>query len=796
MSQTPSTPPTPPTPNPSEPGRPPARFTGITVSAPATEAGGLAAVTSTLRHLRDAGLGPVAGMAALRRMNQTDGFDCPGCAWPDPDEKRSFLAEYCENGAKAFAEEATTRRADAAFWARHSIEELRGWSDHELGRSGRLTEPLVRRPGDTHYRPVGWDEALALAAGELARIHRTPDRAVFYTSGRTSNEAAFLYQLLVRRFGTNNLPDCSNMCHESSGLGLSETIGIGKGTVTLRDVETARLIIVMGQNPGTNHPRMLTALQAAKRAGAVIVAVNPLPEAGLIAFRHPQHVRDMLGGATRLADLWVRVRIGGDIAFLKGVMRELDEMERRAPATVFDRGFLELRTEGLDAFLADLRRHDWADLEAESGVDRATMRRVAELVAERPELVVTWAMGLTQHRHGVANVREIVNLLLLRGAIGRPGAGACPVRGHSNVQGDRTVGICERPPAALLEGLERTFGFTPPRDHGMDTVAAIEAMERGEVDVFLAMGGNWLSATPDTDRVAAGLARCRLTVHVSTKPNRSHLVPGGTSLILPALGRSERDRQAGGEQFVSVENSMGIVHMSRGDRDPASEHLRSEPWIMAHLAAAMQQAGALPPVDRAGPLGEGPLDWAGLAEDYARIRHLVEATIPGFGDYDRRVREPGGFELPNGPRERIFDAVGGRAKFTRNAVPRFEQADGELRMMTIRSHDQFNTTIYGLDDRYRGIRGERRVVFMHEADMAERGLRAESEVDIESHFGGRVRRVAGWLAIPYDIPRGCCATYFPEANPLVPLEDHAEGSRTPASKLVMVRVRAAGGGAT
>ncbi len=812
----PSTPPrTPPDPSASPPAsspgdasphaasaRPPARFADLTVSSPKRVAGGLPAVASTLRHLRDAGHGPVEGIAALRRMNQTDGFDCPGCAWPDPDEKRSFLAEYCENGAKAFAEEATRRRADAAFWARHSIEALRGWTDHELGRAGRLVEPLVRRPGDDRYRPIDWDAALDLVAEELARVRTTPERAVFYTSGRTSNEAAFAYQLLVRRFGTNNLPDCSNMCHESSGVGLAETIGSGKGTVRLRDVETAELIIVMGQNPGTNHPRMLTALQAAKRNGAVIVAVNPLPEAGLVAFRHPQHVRDLVGGATRLADEWIRVRIGGDIAFLKGVMRHLDEMERRAPATIFDRGFLELRTEGLDAFLADLRRHELADLEAESGIDRAAMERVARLVAERPRTIVTWAMGLTQHRHGVANVREIVNLLLLRGAIGRPGAGACPVRGHSNVQGDRTVGITERPTRALRDGLERTFGFAPPRDPGLDTVGAIAAMERGEVDVFTSMGGNWLSATPDTDRVAAGLARCRLTVHVSTKPNRSHLVPGATSLILPALGRSERDEQAAGEQLVSVENSMGIVHASRGDRDPASAELRSEPWIVARLAAAMERAGALPPIE---PPADGPaaaaiaagattadgrLDWTRLAGDYARIRHLIEATIPGFADYDRRVREPGGFELPNPPRDGDFDAVGGRARFTLNAVPRFEQADDQLRMMTIRAHDQFNTTIYGMDDRYRGVRGERRVVFMHEADLAERGLAPEAVVDLESEFAGRTRRVERWIAIPYDVPWGCCATYFPEANPLIPLEDVAEGSRTPASKLVMVRVRA------
>ncbi|MFK7960898.1 MAG: FdhF/YdeP family oxidoreductase [Phycisphaerales bacterium] len=762
------------------PGRVPSTPADLTISAPATEAGGLGAVRSTFRHMKNAGYGPVAAAGALRRMNQHAGFDCPGCAWPDPDEKRSFLAEYCENGAKALAEEATVSRADAAFFAGHSIPTLRGWTDHELGRAGRLVEPLVREPGGDHYVSITWEDALGRIAEALAACD-APDDAAFYTSGRTSNEAAFLYQLMVRRFGTNNLPDCSNMCHESSGVGLGETIGIGKGTVSLADVESADVLLVMGQNPGTNHPRMLTALQAAKARGATIVAVNPLPEAGLMAFRHPQRPTDLVGRAPQLADIWLPVRIGGDIALLKGIMLELDRIDG-----AFDHAFIDARTDGVDAMLADLRRHEMGDLERESGIPRADMRRVAELITARPGLIVCWAMGLTQHRHGVENVQEIVNLLLLRGAIGKPGAGACPVRGHSNVQGDRTMGIVERPPAWLVEGVRREFGFDVPAAHGLDTVGTIAAMEAGRLGVFVAMGGNFLSAAPDTDRVASGLARCGLTVHVSTKLNRSHLIPGETSIILPCLGRSETDVQNGPRgsvaQLVTVENSMSVVHTSQGDRTPASEHLRSEPWIVAHLAAAMERAEAMPPIDG--------LDWATLANDYDAIRDRIARTVPGFTDFNVRVRQRGGFVLPNGPREGTFDAVGGRARFTVNPVPAIDDPPDTLRMMTIRSHDQFNTTIYGLEDRYRGVTGDRRIVFMHAADMVERGLAERDAVDVRSIFGGVERLVRNFRVVGYEIPRGCCATYFPEANPLVPLEHHAPRSRTPASKLVHVRVTA------
>jgi len=760
-----------------EAARGPARLTGLTREDPPAKAAGVKAVLVALEHMKREGYGPFEATRALQRMNQKSGFDCPGCAWPDPDDRRSAIAEYCENGAKAFAEEATKERCDPAFFARHSVEELARRSDFELSRAGRLTHPMVLRPGATHYAPIEWDEAFRLVADEL-RALATPDEALFYTSGRTSNEAAFLYQLFARQFGTNNLPDCSNMCHESSGVALSETVGIGKGSVTLEDVETAELIVVMGQNPGTNHPRMLTALKHAKANGARIVAVNPLREVGLQRFSHPQSPKDLLTGGVGLTDLYLQVRIGGDVAFLKAALKTLAAREEAAPGMVFDAEFIAEHTEGLGALLEDLGRHDLDDLLAECGLTRDEVEAFCDLVVARPKMIVTWAMGLTQHRNGVDNIREIVNLLLLRGAIGKPGAGTCPVRGHSNVQGDRTMGIWERPKPEFLDALAREFGFEPPRAHGHSVVHAIEAMRDGEARVFFAMGGNFLSATPDTDVTAAALRRCSLTAHVSTKLNRSHLVHGRTALILPCLARSERDVQPGGDQFVTVENSMGIVHASQGERPPASEHLLSEPMIVARLAEAVLG-------DRTGTA------WRDLAGDYDGIRDAIERTIPGFERYNERVRRPGGFALPNGARERRFATDSGKARFTVNPVPRIESPEGALRLMTIRTHDQFNTTIYGLDDRYRGLRGERRVVMMHADDMAERGLEPETLVDIEGRGDAAGRTARGFLAVPYDVPRGCAATYFPEANVLVPLGARADRSHTPASKLVLVSIRTA-----
>jgi molybdopterin-dependent oxidoreductase alpha subunit len=753
--------------------QPPEELTGGEIKEAKTVAGGLPAVWVATKHVaREMGI--LRGTRTLLRVNQKDGFDCPGCAWPDPEGERSH-AEFCENGAKAVAEEATTRRVTPDFFRDWSVADLSRKSDYWLGKQGRITHPVVLRRGATHYEPLSWDEAFKLIAEELNAL-ASPDEAAFYTSGRTSNEAAFLYQLFVRQFGTNNLPDCSNMCHESSGHALTETIGVGKGTVTLEDFLLAEAIFVVGQNPGTNHPRMLTSLQAAKRRGCRIVHVNPLPETGLSRFKHPQHPLDLVGGGTRLTDLFLQVRVNGDVPLLKGIMKEVLEAEEMRPGDVLDWKFIHERTHGFEEFARALRDARWDELVEGSGVPREQMRAAARVFIESKRTIVCWAMGLTQHKNAVANIGEIVNLLLLRGQIGKPGAGACPVRGHSNVQGDRTMGIWERPTDAFLDALARELDFEPPRRHGLDTVETIKAMHERRVKVFFAVGGNFLSATPDTEFTAEALRRCRLTAHVSTKLNRAHLVTGEQALILPCLGRTETDVQGSGEQFVSVENSMGVVHASRGSLEPASPHLLSEPVIVARLA-------------RATLCGKGGVEWERLAEDYDRVRDLIERVVPGFDDYNRRVREPGGFCLPNSARDGVFKTSTDRAHFTVNELPRNELAHGQLLMMTVRSHDQFNTTIYGLDDRYRGVEGERRVVFMNTEDIASQGLSAGQVVDLFSHFEGEERRARRFIVVPYQIPRRCAATYFPEANVLVPIRSVADKSNTPASKSVVITVR-------
>jgi molybdopterin-dependent oxidoreductase alpha subunit len=753
--------------------QPPEEFTGGGFEGASDTSGGLAAVWSSLKHIaREAGL--VRGTRTLLKVNQKDGFDCPGCAWPDPDGERAH-AEFCENGAKAVAEEATTRRVGPDFFREWSVADLSQKSDFWLGKQGRLTHPVVLRRGATHYEEIDWDEAFKLIAGELNALD-SPDEAAFYTSGRTSNEAAFLYQLFVRQFGTNNLPDCSNMCHESSGRALTETIGVGKGTVTLQDFDLADLIIVIGQNPGTNHPRMLSTLRAAKRRGCKIVHVNPLPEAGLARFKHPQHPADLLGGGTELTDLFLQVRVNGDVALLKGLMKGVLEEETRSPGEVLNRKFIEEKTHGFEEFARALDGAGWDELIEQSGVTREQMKEAAQIYVKSERVIVCWAMGLTQHKNAVANIQEIVNLLLLRGNMGRPGAGACPVRGHSNVQGDRTMGIWERPADTFLDALAREFDFEPPRRHGLDTVETIKAMHERKVKIFFALGGNFLSATPDTELTAEALRRSRLTAHVSTKLNRSHLVTGEQALILPCLGRTERDRQRSGEQFVSVENSMGVVHSSRGSLEPASPELLSEPVIVARLARET--------------LGKrSALDWGWLVEDYDRVRDLIERVIPGFENYNARVREPGGFYLPNLAREGVFKTSTDRANFTVHELPRHDLAPGQLLMMTVRSHDQFNTTIYGLDDRYRGVHNERRVVFLNPEDIAEQNLSAGQVVDLHSHFEGEERTARRFLVVPYPVPRRCAATYFPEANVLVPLRSVADKSNTPASKSVRITVR-------
>jgi molybdopterin-dependent oxidoreductase alpha subunit len=729
------------------------------IERPAKVAGGVPAVMSSTRYLlRETHLG--VGLKVLANVNQEKGFDCPSCAWPDP-EHRSVV-EFCENGARAVLDEATKKRVGPEFFARHSVTELLAQPDVWLNAQGRITHPMLLDPEDDHYRPVSWDDAFALIAEELQALD-SPDQAAFYTSGRTSNEAAFLYQLFVRHFGTNNLPDCSNMCHESSGRGMSEVIGVGKGTVRLEDFTKADVIVSIGQNPGTNHPRMLSTLREAKLAGATIIAINPLREAGLLAFQHPQKLADLAGGVS-LADLYLQVKIGGDIALLKAIMKLVIE------AGAEDRAFIDKHTDGYEAFVADLKQHSLESLIAASGISEEQVRITARVISNSKAMIMCWAMGLTQHQHAVANIQEVVNLLLLRGMLGKPGAGACPVRGHSNVQGDRSMGIVERPPVWARAMGER-FGFESPAHHGLDVVGTIQSMRDGALRVFFALGGNFLSATPDTELTAWALRRCRLTAHVSTKLNRAHLVTGRRALILPCLGRTEKD----GAGFVSVEDSMSAVHASHGQIEPASDMLLSEPAIVARLARA-----TLGPSSR--------VDWEGLAQNYDNIRQLISETIPGFQDFNQRIREPRGFYLPNSARTLDFKALGGLAHFTRIPLPRIELEPGQLILMTIRSHDQFNTTVYDVNDRYRGIHGHRHVLLMNSADLAARGLKAGDKVIITSHFRGEKRRAAGFTVTEYDIPRGCAAAYFPEANSLVPLEQYAEKSRTPASKSVIISV--------
>lgn len=755
--------------------QPPEAFTGLTLSKPAHNAAGLTGLLVAVQHSTRY-MKPGAAIKTMFKLNQKGGIDCPGCAWPDPDDDRSALGEYCENGVKAIAEEASRKRIGRDFFAKHSVYELSQRSDFELGKEGRLTEPMVLREGASHYEPITWEAAFALLAKELNAL-ASPDEALFYTSGRTSNEAAFLYQLFARVFGTNNLPDCSNMCHESSGVGLSETLGIGKGSVTLEDFDEAEVVIIMGQNPGTNHPRMMTALERCKKRGGKIIAINPLPEAGLIAFTDPKQPLKWLSGGTKLADLFLQVTINGDVSLLKAIMYLLQKAELEAPGTVFDLDFIQSHTEGYEALSRHLAQQDFEKLVAQSGVPEAQIREAADLLKSKTRIIICWAMGLTQHENGVENVREIVNLLLLKGSIGKPGTGTCPVRGHSNVQGDRTMGIWEAPKPEFLDRLKTVFGFEPPGHHGYAVVDAIQAMHRGDAKVFFAMGGNFLSATPDTEFTAQALRNCRLTAHVSTKLNRSHLVHGQQALILPCLGRTDKDMQAGGEQFVSTENSMGVVQSSQGVLPPCSAQLLSEPAIVARLATAT--------------LGDrSSIDWAKLVHNYDQIREAIEQVVPGFENYNARVRQPGGFYLPNGARERSFSTPSGKALFTINETPDLQVEAGIYSMMTIRSHDQFNTTIYGLDDRYRGIHHERRVVLMNAQDMARDGFAAGQVVNLIGKHKGQERVAHKFIIVAYDIPRGCVATYFPEGNVLVPVDAYARGSKTPVSKRVLICIEA------
>ena len=741
----------------------------------AKAAGGIPAIAAAVKSISSE-MGLVRGVRTLLKINQVGGIDCPGCAWPEPDRERSHF-EFCENGAKHVADEATRKRIAPEFFQEWSVAELLEQSDQWLGAQGRLTHPMLLHRDATHYEPIGWDDAFELIAAELNSLNY-PDQAIFYTSGRTSNEAAFLYQLFVRQFGTNNLPDCSNMCHESSGSALNETIGVGKGTVTLEDFDHADAIFVIGQNPGTNHPRMLSSLERAKRNGCRLVHINPLPEVGMTRFKHPQHVLGLIGSGTVLADLFLQVRINGDVALLKGMMKAVLALEEQRPGEVLDHDFIRNYTNGFEEFVSALSAVSWTDIVAQAGVARDEIEKSAQIFAESERTIFCWAMGLTQHRNAVANIQEIVNLMLLRGQVGKPGAGLCPVRGHSNVQGDRTVGIWERPSAAFLDKLGEVFNFEPPRNHGFDTVRAIHAMHEGQGKVFFALGGNFLSATPDTDFTAAALRRCRLTAHVSTKLNRSHLITGDRALILPCLGRTEIDVQSTGPQFVSTENSMGVVQISRGSLKPASPELLSEPQIVARLARATLEHRTT-------------VDWEDLANNYDKIRDAIERVVPGFDNYNTRLHNPGGFYLPNAARKRVFNTASGKAQFTVHQLPELKLGPDQFLMMTIRSHDQFNTSIYSSNDRYRGISDGRRVVFLNPKDIAAAGLRARQVVDLVSHFEGEERIARRFEVVPYDIPQRCAATYFPEANVLVPVRSVAEKSNTPASKSVVISIRPA-----
>ena len=751
--------------------QPPEKLTGIKLTPIPKTASGFKAIKTTFKHIsKEVGL--VKGIQLLSKMNQKDGFDCPGCAWPDPDEKRAFLAEYCENGAKAIAEEATKNRISPLFFATHKVSELALLSDYEIGKKGRITHPVILKEGSDNYEEISWNEAFSLIAKELNALG-SPDEAVFYTSGRTSNEAAFLYQLFVRQFGTNNLPDCSNMCHESSGAALSETLGIGKGSVTLTDFNHTDLVIVIGQNPGTNHPRMLTALKDTKKHGGKIITINPLPEVGLLEFKDPQNPIKWLSG-DKLTDVFLQIKINEDVALLKAIMLLLFEKEKTNPGSI-DFDFIREKTAGYDNFIADLNTHSIDELIERTGIKKALVIEAVDLIATRKKIIICWAMGLTQHKNAVDNIREIVNLLLLKGSIGKQGAGTCPVRGHSNVQGDRTMGIWEKPPDVFLDSLEKEFNFNAPRNHGYDVVDAIEAMHNNKAKIFFGMGGNFISATPDTEFTAEAMRKCSLTVQVSTKLNRSHLIHGKTALILPCLGRSEKDFQKSGEQFVSVENLMGVVHQSRGTLQPLSEKLMSETSIVAHLAQTTLQNSDVP--------------WHSLVDNYDFIRDKIEATIPGFQNYNQRVRQPGGFYLPNNAREGDFSPThSGKANFTTNKVSDITLAEDQFIMMTIRTHDQYNTTIYGLNDRYRGVLNERRVIFMNPEDMKEMGLRELEKVDLISHYKGEKRLAEKFLALPYSIPKKSTATYFPEANVLVALQNKAEISNTPASKTIIISI--------
>jgi molybdopterin-dependent oxidoreductase alpha subunit len=752
----------------------PEEFTGIKLTEPKKVAAGFDAVISSAKHVF-AEMDVKRGLQALAQLNQKEGYDCPGCAWPDPDDERSAIAEYCENGAKAIAEEATTKKLTNEFFENNSIFELAKLDDYSIGKKGRVAQPMYLPKNGTHYIPIQWEDAFSLIAKHLKGLS-SPDEAVFYTSGRTSNEAAFLYQLFVRQFGTNNLPDCSNMCHESSGVALNETVGIGKGSVTLDDFYKAEVILILGQNPGTNHPRMLSALQKAKENGCKIISINPLPETGLLGFNNPQKVKGILGLKSQLTDIFLQVKINGDMALLKAIVKLLLIEEENNPGAVIDHSFIANNTVGYEDYCKNLKKYSVDQLAEACGISLSQIKDTVELLKNKNKIIACWAMGLTQHKNAVDSIKEIVNLLLLKGSIGKPGAGTCPVRGHSNVQGDRTMGIYEKPSQLFLDNIEKSFGFKPPQNHGLDVVDSIHAMHQKKATVFIAMGGNFLSATPDTTYTAQALRNCKLTVQISTKLNRSHLITGEEALILPTFGRSDIDFMNGEAQFISCENSMGVIQMSKGNLKPVSDDLMSESKIVTSLALAYFGNSSV-------------INWSKYLEHYDHIRDDIERTIPGFANYNQRVRKLGGFYLPNGAREGKFNTLTGKAHFNNADLEEIQLNPGELMMMTVRSHDQFNTTIYGLDDRYRGVLNERRVIFMNKNDILKYNFKPGDVVDLHNSHNGIERVAKKFIIVEFNIPDRCAATYFPETNVLVPIDSVADKSNTPTSKMVVIKLR-------
>lgn len=734
--------------------------------------GGIGAILSTMKHANDkAGL--LRSAKALINMNSPGGFDCPGCAWPEPKDRARF--EFCENGAKALMNATTTKVANREFFARHSIDELCAWSDYELSNCGRLVDPVIRRPGQSHFEPISYDEAYDLVAEHLKALS-DKNRAVFYTSGRASNEAAFLYQLFARKLGTNNLCDCSNLCHESSGVALKRAIGIGKGTVQLEDFREAEVIFLIGHNPSTNHPRMLTTLREARAKGARIIVINPLIEPGLKKFRHPQKINDMLGTAKEIATHYYQVVVGGDHALFNAIAHVLLFNQKFGPS-IRNEGFLSDHTSGFNEFAASLRELELKKLVADSGVTLQDITTIAEIVSVADRVIYAWGMGITQTTYGVNTIEAIVNLALLRGHIGKTGAGLCPVRGHSNVQGNRTVGITEKPSAQFLDRLKRVFGFMPPTQHGFDVVESIHAMKKNQVDVFMSLGGNFLSAGPDTEETAQAMHNCQLAVNISTSLNRTHLLAGKSALIIPTLTRVEKDVQHGKEQIQSVENSMSIVHSSKGNFAPIKADIPSEVTIIAQIAQRCFEH-------------ESSINWQQLNRNYGAIRDAIAECLDDFADYNERLKGKNGFLLKNPASHCQFVTSSGKAQFSRALKTEKPNKDFDVLLTSIRSHDQFNTAIYGLDDRYRGVKGERRVIFMNKADIARLKLKDGDRVDLSSRFLGKLRKALDFKVKRYDIKEGCAAVYFPEGNALVPLLSVALESNTPTSKLVPIFVRA------